>query len=272
MPHLNPTRFDAATECALVGRYREHNDRRALDRLVAAHQDLVGRTARAHRSPQCPAADLIQEGNLGLLAAIERFDPARGIRLASYAQWWVRAFILRFIERNTRLVRGATTSERQRVFYRLARTSRELTAAGQDDSAAAIAGALGVSEDDVTAMQLLRAPARSLGTPGGATPEDPTPQLADPRESPEQLVHERELGERLEDALRRFDATLSGRAREMFRDRVRAPHPASLGEMCRRWNVTRPVAKRIEARVRQPLCRFLYREIGDTVAATLGHV
>ncbi|MEM6996767.1 MAG: sigma-70 family RNA polymerase sigma factor, partial [Myxococcota bacterium] len=242
--------------------------------LVAAAQPLVRRIAHRHRGPGCALHDLVQEGNVGLLAAIDRFDPDRGVRLATYAAWWVRAYVLRFVERNARLVRGATTSDRLRLFYQLGRTTQQLAAEGRETGPAAVAEALGVDERDVVAMQMLRAPAASLDAPseGEGRPRVALDRLADTSDSPEQWLESEELRERLDDALDRFGATLHGRSLEMFRDRVRSPRPASLHELSQRWGVTRPAARRIEDRVSRPLRRFLYREMGDAITAALGSV
>ncbi len=265
--------LDAETERELVRRWSEHSDVRARDRLVASLQPLVRRIAHRHRGPGCGLSDLIQEGNLGLLAAIERFDPERGVRLATYGTWWVRAFVLRFVENNARLVRGATTTDRLRLFYRLGRTKERLVAEGRDPSAANIAAELGVAERDVVAMEMLRTPTTSLDAPARPGSDSTRPAvdlLADATESPEDWLQSEELRDRLDRALDQFGATLEGRSFEMFRDRVRAASPASLHELSDRWGVTRPAARRIEDRVCRPLRRFLYRQMGDTITAALG--
>jgi len=272
---LSEPRHDAATECQLVRRWADQRDAAARDRLVASMLPLVRRIARRHRGNGCTLADLEQEGHLGLLAAIDRFDPDRGVRLATYAAWWVRAFVLRFVEHNARLVRGATTSQRLRLFYQLGRTKQRLAADGQDTSPAAIAEALGVPERDVVAMEMLSAPAASLDAPlPGSDGQARTgiDRLADAADTPEDWLQSEELRDRLDAALDRFANTLEGRSLEMFTDRVRAPSPASLHELSARWGVTRAAARRIEDRVSRPLRRFLYREMGDAITAALGGV
>ena len=269
------TRLDATTECQLIRRWAEDRDSHARDRLVASMLPLVRRIARRHRGNGCTVADLEQEGHLGLLAAIDRFDPDRGVRLATYAAWWVRAFVLRFVEHNARLVRGATTSQRLRLFYQLGRTKQRLAADGQDTSPAAIAEALGVPERDVVAMEMLRKPAASLDAPlpsSDGQPRSGVDRLADEADNPEDWLQSEELRDRLDAALDRFAQTLDGRSLEMFTDRVRAPSPASLHELSARWGVTRAAARRIEDRVSRPLRRFLYREMGDAITAALGGV
>lgn len=265
--------MDATTECDLVRRWTAHADTRARDRLVASLQPVVRRIAQRHHGEGCGLPDLVQEGNLGLLAAIDRFDHNRGVRLSTYGTWWIRAFILRYVEHNARIVRGTTTSDRLRLFYQLGRTKQRLEADGRDTSAASIAAELGVGEHDVVAMEMLRTPTASLDAPvrtANGSPRAMLDRLPDEAESPAAWLASLELRERLEDALNRFGETLEGRSLEMFQDRVRAPRPTSLHELSHRWGVTRPTVRRIEDRLYRPLRRFLYREMGDAITAALG--
>ena len=267
------TRLDADTEAALARRWRDDRDPVARDRLLRFHQFVVRSHARRHRYAGCSTADLEQEGNIGLLRAIDRFDPDRGVRLATYAAWWIRAFILRFIEHNSRMIRGATTTNRTRLFYRLGKTKERLLAEGEDASREGVAKALGVDEQDVIAMELLRAPTASLDAPAAGFEREGgrmVDRVATADATPEQSLQSAQLRHQLDTVLDRFSATLTGRSLEMFRERVATEHPASLHELSARWGITRAAARRLERRVAQPLRRYLYREMGDTIAATLG--
>ncbi len=268
--------LDPQTEETLVRRWQDHQDTRARERLLAAHQGLVHRWARKYRSQGCAEIDLVQEGNLGFLHALDRFDSARGARLATFCTWWVRAHMLRFLERNARMVRGATTQARQRLFYRLARTKEALA---RDDGATpstdVLATALGVSKADVLAMDLLQSPTASLDAPANTSERDGSTRLdglCDPAQTPEEGVAAAELGARLDAALHEYQAQLQGRALEMFRERIVSTRPTTLQELSQRWGVTRATARRIEQRVATPLRRHLYRRMGDSITATLGHV
>jgi RNA polymerase sigma-32 factor len=267
------TSLDRDTEHALAHEWLEHGRPQARDRLHRALQPLVRRLAHRYRCAGCSAADLMQEGNLGLLHAIDRFDPERGTRLATYATWWIRAHMLRFVEHNSRLVRGTTTSDRLRLFYRLTDAKQQLAAEGKEITSEAIADLLGVAEPDVIAMEMLRAPVASLDAPTlGLDSDGPRglDRLADDGETPEDWVGTEEFRTELDRALDRFGRTLSGRTLEMFRERVASPRPASLHELSARWGVTRAAARRIEQRVSRPLRRYLYQEMGDTICAALG--
>nr|MCH9680459.1 sigma-70 family RNA polymerase sigma factor [Deltaproteobacteria bacterium] len=158
-------KMDPETERSLLIRWTRDRDVAARDRLVASQQSLVVAIANRHGRSAQAVADLVQEGNLGLLHALDRFDLDRGVRLSTYATWWVRAFMLRFIERNRGLIRGTTTANRTRLFYQLERTRQRLIAAGDDVTRQTIADAMGVSVDDVAAMEALRVPTTSLDAP-----------------------------------------------------------------------------------------------------------
>jgi RNA polymerase sigma-32 factor len=267
------SRIDIETELELARRWSTNRDPAARDRLILSHQFVVRHQARRHRCGGCSVADLEQEGNIGLLRAIDRFDPDRGVRLATYAVWWVRAFMLRFIERNSGMIRGATTTSRTRIFYQLGRTKERLLAHGEDASREGVARALGVEEADVIAMELLRAPTASLDAPDSGFDREGgrrIDRVAAPNETPEQSLESAQLRHQLNAVLDRFGATLTGRTLEMFRERLAADRPASLAELSARWGITRTAVRRIERRVAVPLRRHLYREMGDTIAAALG--
>ena len=264
-------RLDAEDEIALARRWAATRDPEARDRLLLAHQHVVRQQARRYRCFGCPFADLVQEGNLGLLRALDRFDVERGVRLATYAAWWIRAYILRFVERNCRLIRGATTPDRTRLFYQLAKTKERLVASGEEPTPEGVARALDVDEQDVVAMELLQGRVASLDAPAfeldGARRID---RLAADVDTPEQSFGAAEFRERFGQVLDRFARTLQGRPLELFRERIRTESPASLQELSARWGITQEAARRIERRVATPLRRYLYREMGDTIVATLG--
>ncbi len=266
------SKLDADTERALLDRWCSDRDASARDRLVTAHQRFVARVAKRYAKSAQHAADLIQEGNLGLLHALDRFEPERGVRLATYAAWWVRAYVLRYVEKNRGLVRGATTTNRSRVFYQLERTRRRLAADGEDVSREAIAFALGVDVKDVAAVESLRSTtsldAKVTSSEGeGASRLD---LVADEGPSPEELVEADEMRQTLSRALTSFQDTLQGKHLEMFRERVVSPRPRSLVEFADRWGLARSAVRRIETGVERPLRRHLLRTMGDSITLTLG--
>jgi RNA polymerase sigma-32 factor len=154
IPLLTPAR-----ERELARAYRQHKDHRAFDLLVTSNLRFVVQVARTYRSYGRRISDLIQEGTLGLIRAVERYDPDRDIRLVSYAVWWIRAHIQAYILRTWSIVKVGTTQVQRRLFYALARTKRELERRGdslppslEPAETATVAGRLGVTTKQVEEM------------------------------------------------------------------------------------------------------------------------
>jgi len=262
--------LDAEQELALMKRWRAVGSPGALSTLVRSQQPMITLWARRYSSRECSLADLVQEGNVGLMQAIERFDPQRGVRLGTFSSWWVRAHMLRFVERNTRLVRGATTSARRRLFYQLAKTTAALSRDGAVPDSSEIAEALGVSIEDVEAMSSLRTPATSLDTPAHDDDTASMERVCDPAPSPEEELADAELAERLHGALEHYAADLDGAALAMLRSRVASMSPTPLRDLGAQWGLSNAAVRRLEKRVSTPLRRYLYRSMGDAVLETLG--
>jgi len=262
--------LSAEDERVVFERWKAGCQRRAHAQLVRSQQGMIAFWARRYRSTECSLADLVPEGNVGLLYAMERFDPARGVRLATFASWWVRAHMLRYVERNSRIVRGATTAARRRLFYQLAKTTASLSRDGSLPASEEIAEALGVSTRDVEAMATLRTPAASLD---GSVYDDELTRMervSDPSPSPEDEVAGVELGQRLSVALEDYAASLEGAALALFRERIASTSPAPLCEIGARWGLSNAAVRRLEKKVATPLRRHLYRRMGDAVVETLG--
>ncbi|MBV1859023.1 MAG: sigma-70 family RNA polymerase sigma factor [Nannocystaceae bacterium] len=262
--------IDVEQERALFTGWTETGLRGALSSLVRSQQPMITRWARRYASRECSLADLVQEGNVGLMYAIERFDPTRGVRLGTFSSWWVRAHMLRFMERNTRLVRGATTSARRRLFYQLAKTTAALSQDGSVPDSSEIADALGVSVADVEAMSSLRAPAASLDVPRCGDDSARMDRVCDPAPSPEDKLADAELAQRLHGALDDYAAELDGPALSMLRTRVASLSPTPLRDLGAQWGLSNAAVRRLEKRVCTPLRRHLYRSMGDAVVETLG--
>ena len=257
-------------ERTLFEAWRATGSSGAHARLVRSQQGMINSWARRYRSRECTLADLVQEGNVGLLHAMERFDPTRGVRLATFASWWVRAHMLRYVEHNSRLVRGATTAARRRLFYQLARTTAALSQEGSLPEPQAIADALGVSVRDVEAMETWRAPTASLDAPAHEDDVTRMERVSDPAPSPEDEMAGAELAERLQRALDDYAAKLDGPALAMLRERVANASPVPLCELGAQWGLSNAAVRRLEKRIATPLRRHLYRHMGDAVLETLG--
>ena len=160
-PYLQQIRrypvLELEQEQRLARRFRDEGDVRAADQLVNSHLRLVAKIAMGYRGYGLPLADLISEGNLGMMQAVHRFDPDRGFRLATYAIWWIRAAIQEYIMRSWSVVRMGTTASQKRLFFNLRRVKSELDIMGEaglnDDQVAIIAEKLDVEPSDVVAME-----------------------------------------------------------------------------------------------------------------------
>src|SRR5213076_2191000 len=139
-------------EHALAIRYREQGDLAAAARLVASNLRLVVKLAHQYHRNPLALLDLIQEGNIGLMQAVKKYDPERGVKLSSYAAWWIRAYILRFIMDNWKLVKLGTTEAQRKLFFKLRQEQERLTAQGFDVTPKLLAERLNVTEQDVVEM------------------------------------------------------------------------------------------------------------------------
>ncbi|MCR9166066.1 MAG: sigma-70 family RNA polymerase sigma factor [Nannocystaceae bacterium] len=257
-------------ERALFERWTNIGAVGARTRLVRSQQRMIAFWANRYQSRQCTLGDLMQEGNVGLLHAMERFDPQRGVRLATFASWWVRAHMLRFVERNSGIVRGATTAARRRLFYQLAKTTAELSRDGSLPCSQEIADALGVSAADVEAMESLRTPTASLDTPASDDDVARMERVSDPAPTPEDEIADAELAQRLGTALEAYAESLEGPALAMLRERVASTNPVPLCELGRKWGLSSAAVRRLEKSVATPLRRHLYSHMGDAVVEALG--
>lgn len=267
-------RLDREGEQELARRYRETGDREALFRLVTANLMLVVRVAYSFRRAARNMLDLIQEGNLGLLQAIDRFDPERGVRLPTYAAWWVRAYMVKFLLDNVRLVRVGTTNARRKLLRNLRKEKQRLEEQGYEVGPKLLAEHFGVSETDVTDVQLaLGSRDVSLDEPLGG--EDESRRQADilvddSAVSTEDTVARGELQERAETALREFREDLSERDRALLDCRILSDSPATLQLLGDRFGTSREAVRQAETRLMKRLKTFLKEKLGDLGQVKIG--
>lgn len=259
-------------EQALARRYRETGDRDALFRLITANLMLVVRVAMSFRRAAKNTLDLIQEGNLGLLQAVERFDPEIGVRLPTYAAWWIRAYIVKYLLDNVRLVRVGTTNARRKLLYNLRREKSRLEALGYEVGPRLLAEHFGVSEEDVTDVQsALDARDVSLDAPLGDD-EDRTrgETIAARAPTVEEEVARRELQERVHATLQRFREDLTERERAILDERILSDDPVTLQAIGDRFGTTREAVRQAEARLMSRLKEFVRGELGDLASIRIG--
>ncbi len=264
--------LDREEEQELARRYRETGDRDALFRLVTANLMLVVRVALSYRRAVRNLLDLIQEGNLGLLQAIERFDPEVGVRLPTYATWWIRAYIVKFLLDNVRLVRVGTTNARRKLLYNLRKEQARLESMGFETGPKLLAEHFGVSEEDVRDVQkALRSHDVSLDAPLGDE-EDRTrgDTIAADEPTVEEQVARRELQERVERSVARFREPLNERERAILDLRILSDDPLTLQALGDRFGTTREAVRQQEARLLARLREHVKGDLGDLGGVRIG--
>ncbi|MGH7293331.1 MAG: sigma-70 family RNA polymerase sigma factor [Polyangiaceae bacterium] len=256
---------------ALSTKFLETQDPAIAAQLVTANLRLVVKIAYEYRRAYRNIMDLIQEGNIGLMQAVKRYDPYRGVKLSSYAAWWIRAYILRFILNNWRLVKLGTTQAQRKLFFNLRKKRAELQAMGIEPTHEAIANALNVPESEVADMDVrLQANEKSLDAPVGDAEGrsiakiDMMPSAA---EGPEALMADSELQGLLKDKLASFRKTLEGKDKDLaiFDERLVADDPLTLQELGDRFGISRERVRQLEQRLTGKLREYLREEMGDAV-------
>lgn len=258
-------------EHELAVRLVEDGDSDAARRLVESNLRLVVKIAYEYQRAHYNFLDIVQEGNIGLMQAVSKFDPYRGLRLSTYASWWIRAFILKFILKNHRMVRVGTTQAQRKLFFNLKKERDKLEAQGFSTDAASIAKALDVREKDVVEMQKrLRAPDSSMDAPLGAEDEAGTRTRHDVMEGglggrPDEVVAESQFRSILREKLGSFADGLKGREERIFRQRWLTEAPMKLRELGAEFGVSRERARQIEKRLLGRVRSYLIDELGTAV-------
>lgn len=246
--------LSAARELELVEQWRSEGDEEALDILVGSHLRLAIKIAAGFRGYGLPLADLISEANVGLMQAVERFDPARGFRFSTYARWWIRAAIQEYILRGGSMVRMGTTAAQKKLFFNLRRLKGALDAYDEGDMALetvrTIAESLDVPEATVIEMnRRMSGHDQSLSTPVGED-GDLTVQdlLVSDGDSQETLLLESDELERRREAVKAAMTTLSERERRIVTERKLAEPPKTLEDLANVYGISRERVRQIEAR------------------------
>jgi RNA polymerase sigma-32 factor len=241
-------------EYALAKRWRERGDREAADQLVTSHLRLAVKIAMGYRGYGLPVSEIISEGNIGLMQALNRFEPEKGFRFATYAMWWIRASIQDYILRSWSLVKIGTTANQKRLFFKL-RSAKNKIAAFESgdlrpDQVASIAKSLDVTDQDVIDMNRRLGGDKSINAPlreDGETGEWQD-HLVDQSPSPEAIVVEQDDKEHQHSALMGAIDVLDDRERRIFEARHLADEPLTLEELAEQFNVSRERIRQIEVR------------------------
>ncbi|HAH08471.1 MAG TPA: RNA polymerase sigma factor RpoH [Alphaproteobacteria bacterium] len=251
--------LEAQEEYMLAKRWREHEDREAAHKLVTSHLRLVAKIAMGYRGYGLPIAEVISEGNVGLMQAVKKFEPEKGFRLATYAMWWIRAAIQEYILRSWSLVKIGTTSAQKKLFFNLRKAKGQIKALEDGDlrpeQVAQIATKLGVDESDVISMnRRMAAPDHSLNAPLRVDGEGEWQDwLVDESPNQEALLAEAEEKDDRHDLLVDAMRDLSERERHILTQRRLKEEPATLEELAAEFGVSRERVRQIEVRAFEKL-------------------
>jgi RNA polymerase sigma-32 factor len=241
-------------EYQLAKRWRENGDRTAADQLVTSHLRLAAKLAMSYRGYGLPLSEIISEGNVGLMKAVDRFEPERGHRFATYAIWWIRASIQEYILRSWSLVKIGTTAAQKKLFFKLRAAKAKITALEDVDlrheQVRLIAKSLGVNDQDVVDMNHRLAGDASLNASihDEGTSAEWLDYLADEGPSPEAIAVEHDEMDHQRKALVRAIGILSERERRIFEARHLLDEPMTLEDLALEFNVSRERVRQIDAR------------------------
>jgi RNA polymerase sigma-32 factor len=241
-------------EYRLAKRWRELGDRDAADRLITSHLRLAAKIAMGYRGYGLPITEIVSEGNVGLMQALNRFEPERGFRFATYAIWWIRASIQDYILRSWSLVKIGTTANQKKLFFKLRSAKSKIAALEsgdlRPDQVALIAKNLDVAEQDVVDMNRRLGGDKSINTPLRNDGEigEWQDHLVDQSPSPEALVVEMDEKDHQHNALVAAIDVLNGRERRIFEARHLVDEPLTLEQLAEQFNVSRERVRQIEVR------------------------
>lgn len=246
-------------EYMLAKRWREHEDPGAAEKLVTSHLRLVAKMAMGYRGYGLPMAEVISEGNIGLMQAVKKFDPDKGFRLATYAMWWIRASIQEYVLRTWSLVKMGTTAAQKKLFFNLRRLKSKMQAIEdgelRPDQVEDISTKLGVSKTEVVNMnRRLSGPDASLNVPvgeeGGGEWQD---WLASDEDTQENVLANTEEHDARMELLTLAMSKLNEREQKIIRDRRLKETPSTLEELADEFKVSRERIRQIEVRAFEKL-------------------
>jgi RNA polymerase sigma-32 factor len=256
-------------ERELAFNYKDHGDLDAARTLVTSNLRLVVKIALEYHRNWMDLLDLIQEGNLGLMQAVKKFDPYKGNRLSTYSSFWIKAYILKFLMDNWRLVKIGTTQAQRKLFYNLKKEKNKLEQLGYKPDSAQLAKALDVKKSDVIEMeQRLSGRDERLDQP---VDEDNTNTrgmiLSDQSPQVDNIVAEDEFIRIIKRKLKAFreDLTEDGNDKEIyiFEKRLLAEDPMTLQQVGDEFGVSRERIRQIEAKLIEKLKEYLKKELPD---------
>lgn len=271
--HLEPLSREEEYELAV--RFKEKGDKMAGYRLVLANLRLVVMIAKEYQRNFRNILDLVQEGNIGLLEAVKKYDPYRGVRFPSYAVYWVRAYMLRYLINNLRLVKVGTTQAQRKLVFNLQKEKRKLEKEGFLPEAKLLAERLNVKESEVIEMeQRLALPDLSVDAPIGIDGEggDLHGIIPDSGVDIEQQLVDEDFNRALREAVEEFKRGLDAREAEIIDARLFTEEPETLQAIADKFNLSRERIRQIETRLKTQLKEFVAEklQLGDAGEIEIG--
>jgi len=252
-------------ELRLFHEYQVQGSREAAMKLILANLRVSVAMASEYLHAGADQMDLIQEGNVGLMQAIKKFDPTKNVRFYAYAAWWARAYILRYLLNNFRLVKVGTTQDQRKLFYNLRKEKAKLEREGFAPDTKLLADRLNVRERDVIEMdQRLGSWELSLDQPLTQDTDGTLLDLLPAQEVPvdEQLA-DTELRSIFREKLAQFIKTLGEREEDILRNRILSDTPVTLEDLGKKYNITKERTRQLEARIIKRLRDYMKKEVKD---------
>ncbi|MCG3114557.1 MAG: RNA polymerase factor sigma-32 [Candidatus Manganitrophus sp. SA1] len=252
-------------EKRLAVKFKEEGDLQAVTELILSHLRLAASIAMEYKNLPFNSMDLIQEGNVGLMQAIKKFDPYKDIRVSTYASWWIRAYILKYILHNWRLVKIGTTEAQRKLFFRLSKERERLEKMGYEAGPKLLADRLDVKEQEVVEMQQrLGGWESSLDAPAGPESDE---TLANLLPSDQEAVDDRlakdELQALFQEKLKEFSKTLKPRELEILNERILSENPKTLEVFGKKYKISKERVRQLEENLIKNLKKFMKQEIKD---------
>lgn len=251
-------------EKKLVARYKKSKDPKAAHQLVTSSLRLVVKIAFEYRNAYHNVLDLIGEGNVGLLKALAAYDPTKGTRFGYYATWWIRAYILKYILDNFRLIKIGTTQAQRKLFFNLMKEKNRMEKMGINPDHKLLSGRLGVKSKELSEMeQRLTQSEVSLDVPRGGEKEGrlPIEMLASVEPGADEKMAQEEFKTNLFQSLKEFGSKLEGREKSIFEERLVAEVPKTLQELADRYGISKERARQLEERIKNNL-KLFFDKIG----------
>ncbi len=247
-------------ERELATKYHRDGDVEAAKKLVTSHLRLVVKIALEYRSAYHNMLDLVGEGNVGLMHAVKKFDPDKGSRLSTYATWWIKSYILKYILDNFRLIKIGTTKNQRKLFYHLIQEKQKIEQMGYYADSKMLSKQLGVAVGEVEEMsKRLSQPELGLQTPVSNEPKSALLEdfIADDDVPIDEKLSQQQISDTLKEKLEKFSGELKDRDRKILHERLLSEVPLTLQEIADEYGISKERARQIEARLIDKLKDYL---------------